>query len=391
MRFIFYITIFFYLSFKAYADNAIEYLFIESKGNNIYEAQVKANHIGMQRALSIIANKLNIINFDSSSFRYIELKNIFTPYNLIPHNVQDNFYQGEVSYKYDKYKIANLFLENLKNTNQPYLYNTLLIPIFKSNKKLYFTDDTWYKKWESEISQKFNNYKIYYPFYNKKIEVELENNIDYKNLFLVNYNNFIDLFPDILFNKVVLAIGEYFYDGNRDLYFQVTERTLHSNLSNNTLTNNYPIQKNIDHAKLWHKIASDIIERQDISKHVAVEDSKDNNLLLSEHTKQLDNIDVDNSDEKSLKTRTITMHAEIYSMQEIDELKQKINKILGISNLDFQISLQLNTVNIIFDTELDNARLAENFYIHNLSYVLEGENDFTLLNYITKPTNESGI
>ena len=394
MRFILYITIYFYLCFKSYASYKIEYIFIESRGNNIYEAQVIANHLGMQRALSIVANKFNIDNFNSSKISYTELKDIFTSCNIIPHNVQDNFYQGEISYEYDKYKIINFFLNKLKDKNTQCIHSILLIPIFKSNQKLYFADAPWHEQWESEISKKLNDYKVYYPFFNKEIELKLANIINYQNLFSINYKNFINLFPDILFNKVVLAIGEYFSDDKGVLHFKITEKTLNNNLSDNIIINNYHVEKNneYDKTKLWSKIAEDIIQHQGIKEHV-LKDSKNYNSsnLLSEEIQKLESFN-DNPPVQNEKTmRTITMHADAYSEQEIDKIKQKINNISGIFNLDFQIFPELNSVNITFNTNLDNAMLAESFYTNNLSYSLEGENDFILLDCISKPTNKSGI
>ena len=180
-------------------------LFIEATGNNKYEAKIKAHEIGMFRALSLVIDRMGIENHGIGKISYYELSTVFTPINITNEFSSKEQYSATVTYQYQSGQIYKLLLNHGSTTVDNMFYEYLVIPVFKQNNKytIWKKKRKWQKLWD-EARELLEDRKIFYP----ENSLILSQKITSDNIMKLDYNEFIDIFPEHLFKKVMIVSSE---------------------------------------------------------------------------------------------------------------------------------------------------------------------------------------
>ncbi len=184
-------------------------LYIESMGNNTYEAQIKANKTGMYRALLMVADKNGIRPDEIGKIPYQQLKEAFTISSIKNEVRNDGFYAATVNYQYNLQTINKALLKYGSDSVNERFYEYLILPILKQRKvvNIWGNDQEWHKKWETARNM-LEYSKIFYPKSSKELAIKVSS----QNVFNLSYADFTDIFPAILFKNVMLNVCELFTD-----------------------------------------------------------------------------------------------------------------------------------------------------------------------------------
>lgn len=373
IRVVFFIFFSFLVS-RSFAVNNLSHLFIEGRGQNIYESQLRANHLGMQRALAIIADRADIHNFDSSKVSYKDLLEIFTPYNPIPKVLENNFYQGEISYRYNTQKVINILLEFADRQNNSSLYSAIVIPIMKQNKLLSFASDAqWHKEWLKETGYLLEN-SVYIVNNAFPSLIDLINS---KELSELKYNYFFEVFPSYLFERIILVIGEYFYNKRGELCFQTSFRVLKYDGTDEFYVKENKVTDMDAMQNIWSSIPPQLVKNYGLkNRHLDFDDN------IKKYYKRLDDILLKSGiKEQTHSGREIFIVSDVYSTKDVEFFKKKISNIEDIK-ASYNISLSTHKMRIVIYTDLTDSQLAQAFYLRGLTYIKE-EDKYILLNLET--------
>ena len=171
--------------------HGISDMYIESQGNNKYEAKIKAHELGMRRGVLIIADKMGIPSSHISKIPYLRLKETFNV-SLVANETQtETTYSALVNYQYDLYSITKLLLDYGGDIVDNRFYEYLVLPIFKQKNVVNIWDESkqWNKQWALSRELLEQN-KLIYP----KPTKELMKILTPDKVLNLSYRNFIEIF-----------------------------------------------------------------------------------------------------------------------------------------------------------------------------------------------------
>ena len=331
----------------------ISEVFIEATGNNKYEAKIKAHERGMMRAFFLVADKMGVKHDDIQEVPYLRLKDVFKPVTVFDELSTIEKYNATVTYQYDKAKLYKLLLDYGNSTVQDMFYESLVLPVFKQRHVLNIWDKE--KKWNDiwrESKSILNSHKILYPtkslLVTKKITPE--------NLFHLNYNDFIETFPHILFKNVMIVTTEFF----------TSRKTGESLMKVNTYI---LIPNETENVQLEDEYT--ISSLDDIPNDVSLVIDKVINLYGAvRNNPETEMISQKNNDE-DVEPKPIIMNFDVFNQEEMDLVVSKLEKIYQIDK--FVIEHDYNTkYKILLYTTVSELDLAEALYINGLSYKIHG-------------------
>lgn len=348
---IFIVVNIFAYSVPAFAEHKISELFIESTGHNQHEAKIKAHRMGMFRALHLTADKLGLPLSQLERIPYSELKKIFKAESITKEVQEANQYNAVVTYSYNQNRIYQLLLKyggkQIANRFDEYL----IIPVFKRHDhyNIWNDEEVWNDIWDKNRDI-LKDHKLIYP----EPKLEYREKINDQNLLNLDLKEFTEIFRSILFKNVIIITAEFFTD--RDTGHTIVEvKTYIRSIGNKQVE---VISKEYD-LNSWSSLeqtVDNIIANLIKNYGVAITTPK-NNVST--------NFDIPK------KPLPIAMEFEAYTLEDLDDIETKIEKISDI--YDYEIR-QIDNIHykILIYSEMNEYDLAEALYLNNLSYKKKG-------------------
>ncbi|MES2214953.1 MAG: hypothetical protein V4485_02905 [Pseudomonadota bacterium] len=248
--------------FAAAEDNIIRNIYIESSGNNPIEAQLKANEIGMRRALQLLADKMNIKDTDLHHASYQELIQVFQISTLRDKVESAENYSAVVDYHYNRKNAQELIKQYAPEASDAASYDYLVIPLFKRNNvvTLWSNDVLWLKNW-NDIRSLLYDYKLLYPDPADIKPRSTGDDITAANVLSLSYQDFLNIFPNYFIDRVLLVIGEYFtHPDDGKAYFKIKYIQLGEDKTTNTDSKNYYIQDKASMPNIFKRSIEDTVK-----------------------------------------------------------------------------------------------------------------------------------
>ena len=329
-------------------------IFIESTGNNKFEAKIKAHEQGMLRSIFLLISKLKLPTDDIKSIPYPKLKSVFTPIFVQNEVSLIDKYSATVTYSYDKEKLYQLILEYGDSKINDQFYEYIIIPVFKQKNimNIWESDKRWNDKW-SQHRASLEEHKIYYPTKN----LYLAQKINVNNLLKLNLQEFVNIFHNLLFKNVVIVTAELFTNRKTsETTMQVKKYILKAgNLQPIIMEEEYNLNTQEDIPRTTEIIINKLITNYGILRSNFVDDKALKENIVKEEVK-----------------KPIIMNFDIFDKEELDLLVAKLKKVKEIDR--FVVEHDYNTrYKILIYTEVDEYQLAESMYLRGLSYRIHGE------------------
>lgn len=351
----------------SYGDDIIREiaeLHIDAKGNNKYEAKIKAHEQGMQRALYIIADKINIENSSIAKIPYSKLKQVFIISTIAGEIQTEESYSATVSYKYDLYAINQLLYEYGDDSVHDKFYEYILIPVFKQKKMMNIWDENteWNSKW-AKVRTILDYYKLYYP----KSSPLLRQTITLKNIFYLNYRDFLDIFQNILAKKVIIMVCEFFTDpSNGKAVMQIKTTVLEYKDLRHISEEVYPLNSLDEISRNVNNVILTTINRYGqlratAPKNIDLDLNNDHPKII---TKEIIETPQDN-------TKSIMLNIDAYDDDELEIIKKKLQNVKVIKNFSIKHDIG-RKYKVTIWTEASEYQLAEEFYFNGLSFRIYG-------------------
>ncbi|MFK8039815.1 MAG: hypothetical protein AB8B67_00500 [Rickettsiaceae bacterium] len=345
-------------------------LYIEAKGYNIYEAKIRANDLGMRRALSMVASQYGIQEIDLDNILYQELLDSFNISKVINESINDGKYSAAVNYSYHLYEVQKLLFKYSVDIPQDINYTYLVIPIFKQKNLIRIFNDNsiWSKTWADSRELLKQNDMIY-----PRATNVIKQYITPQNILSLSFNDIISVFNSLIVKNIVLVVYEYFTDFHTGQSILQIKYIAISHDDHTETFKEYRINSDTDISKLTQYIVLDTIKMY--GNHEI-----DTSLSLSE-VEQVANVLDDNQTELP-GMRKIIFHASIFTEEELNIIEQKLYNIEEIEEFSLLAVGGKEYVITVF-TKYNNYDLAKGFYINHLSFK-EVDGTYILLNITDK-------
>lgn len=330
----------------------ISEIFIEATGNNKYEAKIKAHELGMRRSLLLIADQLGIKKENIKEIPFSELKKVFTPV-MVSHEMSTvEKYNATVTYSYALSRVYSTLLHYGNQEINDLFYEHLVFPVFKQKNFLNIWDDdkNWNDYWISSRNL-LAHHKIYYP----QKTPYLVNKITSANIFDLKYEDFIDVFPALLFKKVMIVTGEFFTNRKtRESLLQIKKIILSPDTSEAlVIEEEYPLHDLVDVPYTVDFAIKKVINNFGALRQNEAGD-KDDEIEVAKEA-----------------TPLIIMNFDVFDQEEMDLVTNKLKNVKEIDN--FKIEHDYNTKHkILIYTTASEYELAEGLYLNGLSYKIHG-------------------
>ena len=316
-------------------------LHVVSTGNNKYESEIKANILGMRRALTLVANSMGIKNASFARVPYVKLKNVFTIDEIISQKAFDQKYTADITYSYNLLDAKDLILNYGSKEVDEQFFRYIVIPIFKQKNVISFLEDEteWLKTW-IENKEYASKYKLLPIDPTKDSE-----NITPDNLLDLTYEELLAHLKVKRFKNILIASCEYFTRLDGSMYFSVVTTDL-SKDERSVIETRYDIGDPAM-AKKYFSIAIDQIvarygKQATLKMMPNVSDisySTETSVLPSHRAGKagsvLDDLLRDPNSGKKLKK--VYMKADIFSKEGLESFKKKLSKVSGVAK--FKIDL----------------------------------------------------
>ncbi|MDX1917487.1 MAG: hypothetical protein SFT68_05875 [Rickettsiaceae bacterium] len=373
-----------FIACQAMATNLIELqeIYIEDQGNNKYEAQIKALDKGYARAIILLTTKLDLDG--DSNIDYVkkipvqELRALFQEHS-VENEVAEEYssggsYSGTLSVACAA-KDLYVLLDKYTNKNLKYKFtSTLVIPVLKINKILYYEKDSigWISAWrKAQQTLKDNN-------------IILLTNADFDTLAIskdvitsADFNYYMSHITNQIFDKVVIAYGEFFTNkDNGDSTF-LTKYT--------TITQNNKTAKqeayNINAKNNKFQDAASLIIKKFIEENGVPINTTDklDRAVKAELKKQTQKIkDEDESKQNAPLLSSYVLLIQNATEQELAKIQEKLNNIKDIARFDITASLD-KSLKLKISTKLNLYELTKQLYDNQLSYFYDDNKHMILM------------
>lgn len=341
-------------SFAFSSEKEIAEIYIEASGNNKHEAKIKAHKQGMQRALFLLADRLNISTDSMSLVNYEALKEVFKPIVVNNELSSKDKYSATVTYSYSQGKFYNLLLQYGDEKVDDLFYEYLVIPAFKQGSffNVWDPDKRWNSYWE-EARKMLDSHKIYYP----KKTVYTAKKITPENLMDLKYDDFLEIFKGQLFKGVMIVTAEFFTNRHtRESIIRVNTRIMPADGSEpEMLKVDFPLNEMEDVAYTVDLVIDRIIDDYGMLRSIQF-DQATQDLFIEDEEEQ----------------KPIIMNFDVYDPDELDTVRDKLESVAQIDN--FRIEHDYNTrYKILIYTNATEYELAEGLYLNGLSYKIHGK------------------
>lgn len=334
--------------------NEISEIYVEASGNNKHEAKIKAHEHGMNRALFLLANKLNIPTDGLSKIPYHDLKSAFTPKVILNEISLLEKYNATVTYEYDKGKLYSLLLEHGDSKINDLFYEFVVLPVFKQRKvlNLWEDDKRWNNFW-NESRQILDTHKIYYPEKN----LFLSQKITPENLMSLKYEDFVDILHNKLFKNVMIITAEFFTNRRTGESILHVKKYVWTPFSTEAelIEEEYDLSSWEDIPYIVDLVIDKIIDDYGVLRLNMPEDDVDDGHIFIDEDEQ----------------KPIIMNFDVFDQEELDLVVSKLEMVDQIDS--FAIEHDYNTrYKILIYTKVSEYELAEGLYLNGLSYKIHG-------------------
>jgi hypothetical protein len=333
----------------------ISEVYIDATGNNKHEAKIKAHELGMQRALFLIANKLNIPTEGLNNIPYHELKSAFTPKIILNEVSLLEKYNATITYSYDKGRLYNLIVKHGDQKINDLFYESMVIPVFKQRKVLniWDKDKRWNDLW-SNSRKILDTHKLYYP----EKTLYLSQKVTEDNLMSLKYDDFLEIFHTKLFKNVIIITAEFFT--NR----RTGESSLHVK---KYIWSPFSIEAELVEEEHDLSTWEDIPFVVDLVIDKVIDDHGEIRVTMSEDDLDDGHIFMDADEQKP-----IIMNFDVFDEEELNLVVEKLEKVDQVDS--FAIEHDYNTrYKILIYSNVNEYELAEGLYLNGLSYKIHGK------------------
>ena len=341
-------------SFNSFAStHEISEVFIEASGSNKHEAKIKAHELGMQRALTLVADRLSIPTDGIKPIPYNELRSTFRPVVVINEVSLLEKYSATVTYSYERGRLYSLLLEYGDSKINDLFSEFLIIPVFKQRNTLniWDKDKRWNDFW-AESRNILNAHKLDYP----QKTMYLANSITQENLSGLNYENFIEIFHNKLFKKVMIVTAEFFTNRHSGESLMEVKKYILSpyTAEPQVLKDDYDLATWDDIPYTVDLVIDRIIDDYGKLRENDVDADLDGDNLYAEEEQ-----------------KPIIMNFDVFDKEELELVISKLEKVNQIDS--FAVEHDYNTrYKILIYTTASEYELAEGLYINGLSYKIHG-------------------
>lgn len=329
----------------------ISEVFIESAGNNKYEAKIKAHEQGMKRAFFLVADKFGIKNSDVQEAPFDKLREVFKPIKITNELNTIDKYNAIVTYEYDRSKLYKLLVDYGSDTVNNMFYECLVLPVFKQGEILNIWEQE--KRWNDfwiDSRPILEKHKILYP----EKTLLISRKITPENVFSLTYEDLIEIFPKILFKKAIIVTNEYFTNKNTgETFMKVNSYILGNDL--------------IQNSKLEHEYKLSSLNDITTNVNAAITKFINNYGSLRKVASQKMSDDFSEKEELS----PIVMNFDAFDQEELDIVSSKLKKVKQIEKFIIKNDYE-NRYKILIYTNASEYELAEGLYINGLSYKIHG-------------------
>ncbi len=350
--------------FAMLEQDQISEVIIEGRGNNVYESKIKAQEYGLRRVFLLLTDKWGIHKHKEllPLIDYNDLKKIFTPILVTNELSSEKEYKAMITYAYDRVQFIRLLANYKSDYINDLFYNYLVIPVVKRGNKIDVwgngkTGEQWYNNWNSFRIVLENN-KMLYP----ENSLFIEQKIHEKNLFSLNFEDFLSIFDKSLFKSVMIVVAEYFTNFENNKYIlKVKCFLMDFEVINHSLIyeENFIINNVKDINGIIKRFIDNLIDKYGILRNNTSYDSQDlsNNITNAEDLSPL---------QQDL-TRLVVMYFNVYDQEELSIIEQKIKKVAQIINFSIEKEAE-SSYKINIYTNHSDYDLAEGLYFNGLSY-----------------------
>lgn len=351
------------LCLTAFSVNAanISNIYITASGNNKFEAKAKAEYLGRERVLAMLASKFGVYE-ESKDYDYDTLAKVFKIYDVIGVKSSSSTYAATVSFEYEQSDLNKLFLKYYPKESAKKFAEYLVVPVFKQGSKIrvWLKDNDWLRLW-GKHQEELQQAKLLYG----ASFAELRKAVTSDNLFDYKYADFLKLLPNTLFKGVLIVVLEHYTSDDGNGYIVVDYLTLDDSDENEVYSENISIATPED----VNESMQDVIE----------------NILYSYGSAYVSNVAKgSNHATKSAEIKTIMpnfiMRAEFYNAEEQEELTRKLNTIQALKKVEIAHDFGAK-YSIALYTQLTEEELAKSLYKSGLSYVKRGDS-YLLINVL---------
>jgi hypothetical protein len=199
-------------------------IYIEAKGNNQFEAKIRAQKQGALRAFMLYANKMGLSNED---FDNVTLEDVKVTIERAAYNNEkttNNSYSALAEYNFNRQIATNIFYNLSSEKYKNKFYECLVLPVMRVGKTNHLWDKSikWIKAWEDSKELLSQNRVFLLASnnpYKDKIAPQSINNLSYKD--------FEAIYPDLLIKKFYIVIAELYTNlDTGQSYLQVEYRDM---------------------------------------------------------------------------------------------------------------------------------------------------------------------
>lgn len=329
-------------------------IFIEASGNNIHEAKIKANELGMWRSLLLLADKLKLPTNYIKQVPYAKLKSVFSVTEVENEVSLVDRYNATVTYAYDKGRLFSMILEYGGEEINDKFYEYIIIPVFKQRNtmNIWEEDKRWNSIWNDSRRQ-FENHKIYLP----KKNLFLSEKINEQTVLHLDLKDFIKIFNNVLFKNVMVVTAEFFTDrANYRSIMKVKKFVFKPNLLKPEIIEEEYELKSLDEIPATVRTFVD----KTLNQYGVLRQS-----IIEEEKKKLIKNTVD-------EPKPIIMNFDVFNKEELEIVNEKLKRVPQVDR--FTVTHDYGSkYKIAIYTHADEYELAEGLYLSGLSYKIHGD------------------
>lgn len=341
----------------------ISSVYIGARGNNQYEAKLISVDEGAKRAFILASDKLLVRDDMLLSVPLEEINDAISDMRIRSEKLQifpiGAFYSSIIDYEFDQIKLNDIFLKFGSPYTREVFFETLVIPVFKLNNKIYLTPKHtkfWLPEWF-----KFNIFlshnKIILPEYNSIKDV-----INFKNYKNIEFREIMSAMPYRLFKRIVLTVCEFFTSEDGKSYFQVSNIIIRPDMPNLEEVKRYSLEaEDVNTSEMFEQII------KNFSKEFGRKENLNYVRGVSRDLKNEIAAVLDSENKPAEEDKFFEFRVEIFTPSEIDNILSKLDNIPEITRYQFRNIDSLN-YQVSLYTNVSLKELAELFYNNGLSY-----------------------
>jgi hypothetical protein len=199
-------------------------IYVEAKGNNQFEAKIRAQKQGLLRAFLLYANKMGLSNDNFDNITLEEVKSSIESVVYNNEKTTNNSYSALAEYNFNRQIATNIFYNLSSKKYKNKFLECLVLPVMRVGKTSHLWDKSikWIKAWDNNKELLSQN-RVFLlasenPYYDKLLPQTINH---------LTYKDFEAIYPDLLIKKFYIVIAELFTNlDTGQSYLQVEYREM---------------------------------------------------------------------------------------------------------------------------------------------------------------------